>query len=74
METFVSAIFLVFGLAFFIFGMAWVHSMQRSDQIRTDYRNDLEYHRMLQERREFGYDKVEAAIKSRPFFRKYKFQ
>jgi hypothetical protein len=74
METLTSSIFLVFGLGFFIYSIAWVDSMQRRDRLHTDKRDDIAYHRMLQERREFGYDKVEKAVKSRPFFRPYKFK
>lgn len=74
METAQSFFMLVFGLAFFIYCMILADSMQRRDRRHTDYRSDLEYQRMLQERREFGYDRVEKAITSRPFFRKYKFK
>lgn len=74
METLTAAIFLVFGLGFFIYSIAWTDSMQRRDRLHTDQRDDIAYHRMLQERREFGYDRVETAIKSRSFFRPYKFK
>lgn len=74
MDTLCAAIFLVFGLGFFIHSIAWADSMQRRDRLHTDKRDDIAYHRMLQERREFGYDRVEEAIKSRPFFRSYKFK
>lgn len=72
METVLSIFMLIFGLAFFVFCMQWVDTMQRRDQDRTDHRNDLAYHRVLQERREFGYDRVEEAITSRSFLRNYK--
>ena len=74
METIISCFMLVFGLAFFLYCMQWTDSIQRRDRLHTDYRQDLEYQRMLQERREFGYDRVEQAIKSRSFFRPYKFK
>ena len=74
METLVAAIFLVFGLGFFDYSIAWTDSMQRRDRLHTERREDIAYHRMLQERREFGYDKVEEAIRTRSFFRPYKFK
>jgi hypothetical protein len=72
MDNFLAACFLIFGLGFFAIGMRWVDSMQVRDQERLDHRRDLEYTRLLNERREFGYDRVEEAITSRPIFRSYK--
>lgn len=74
MEQAQAFFMLVFGLGFFIYCMNLVDTWQRRDRQHTDYRNDLEYQRVLQERREFGYDRVEKAITSRSFFRKYKFK
>lgn len=74
MEDLVSFFMLAFGLGFFLFACSLARSWNVSDQLRVDHRNDLEYNRSLSEKREFGFELVENAIKSRPFFRKYKFK
>lgn len=74
METLASFFMLAFGLGFFIFSCSLARSWNVADNARIDHRNDLEYNRSLNEKREFGFKQVEDAIKSRPFLRKYKFK
>lgn len=74
MEDLISFGILVFGLGFFLFACSLARAWTVSDNARIDHRNDLEYNRSLSEKREFGFDRVEEAIKTRPFFRKYKFK
>lgn len=63
METFV---FMVFGLGFFLFAVYVCVHDNRQQQIRQDRRDDIEYNRTLNERREFGYETVEEAIRNKP--------
>lgn len=47
--------FFIFCLGFFLFAVWLVVSDHRRSEFREDRRNDIEYNRMLNERREFGY-------------------
>lgn len=61
----VDEFFLIcFGFLFFAVYLC-VHENRRSES-RKDHRNDIEYNRVLNERREFGYNKVEESTHSRP--------
>ncbi len=53
--------FFLFGLGFYLFGMYMVVSFKRSADVREDNRADLAYRRDLQEKREFGYQTVQAS-------------
>lgn len=74
MDNIYACFMLIFGCAFFLHCIKQADVIDRRDTLHTDSRNDLAYERMMQERREFGYDRVEKAITSRPFYRKYRFK
>lgn len=57
-------VFLIFSLGFFLFCMYMCLHENRRAESRKDYRNDLEYTRTLNERREFGYQQVEESIRA----------
>lgn len=58
--------FLIFCLGFFLFSIYMCVNENRRSESRKDFRNDLEYNRVLSERREFGYQEVEQSIRSKP--------
>ena len=62
-----SDTFLIFSLGFFLFAVLIVLIEGRRSEDRRDRRADIEYNRMLNERREFGYKNVEESIqRSKP--------
>lgn len=61
--------FLIFGLGFFLFAAYLCINENRRREFREDYRRDLEYNRMLNERREFG-NYIEKPETKRYFKRK----
>jgi hypothetical protein len=64
-----SDAFLLVGLSFFllIFLLCWMLEKYRHE--REDRLENRRYERMLQERREFGYERVQQSIENQKSFR-----
>lgn len=52
-------VFLVFGLGFFLFASGFVVYVSHIIRVYSDRKDDKDYERTINERREFGYQTVE---------------